>query len=140
MNSRGSAGITQGLDHLGLAVNDLQKTRDFFVDVLGWRESGFDPGYPRTAVTDGTVRLTLWQVDHSQQVEGFDRRSNIGLHHLALSVATETELLEICARMKHNDIDIEFEPEPVGEGPRKHMMVYEPGGIRIEFIWSGYSN
>ena len=35
------------------------------------------------------------------------------------------------------DIEIEFMPELVGAGPRKHMMCYEPGGIRVEFIWPG---
>jgi hypothetical protein len=32
---------------------------------------------------------------------------------------------------------IEFSPELVGKGPRMHMMCYEPGGLRIEFIWPG---
>ena len=34
-------------------------------------------------------------------------------------------------------ISIEFMPELVGQGPRKHMMFAEPGGIRLELIWSG---
>ena len=33
--------------------------------------------------------------------------------------------------------EIEFLPEPVGAGPRKHMMFTEPGGIRLELIWPG---
>ena len=32
---------------------------------------------------------------------------------------------------------IEFMPELVGKGPRKHMMFFEPGGNRIELIWPG---
>src|SRR5512134_2548297 len=79
---------TKGINHLGLAVLDLGQTARFFIDGLGWQESGYDPTYPRTAVSDGHVRLTLWQVDHSKRVVGFDRRSNVGLHHLALEVGT----------------------------------------------------
>jgi hypothetical protein len=28
---------------------------------------------------------------------------------------------------------VEFAPENLGEGPKRHTMVYEPGGIRLEF-------
>ncbi|MHB8473850.1 MAG: VOC family protein [Gammaproteobacteria bacterium] len=37
---------------------------------------------------------------------------------------------------KHN-VQIEFAPERVGDGPAKHMMCYEPSGVRVEFIWPG---
>jgi hypothetical protein len=32
---------------------------EFIVEGLGWKESGRDDSYPRTAVSDGVVRLTL---------------------------------------------------------------------------------
>ena len=129
---------TKGINHLGLAVKDLSATTRFFVDVLDWKESGQDPSYPRTAVSDGTVRLTLWQVDHGQTVNAFDRRKNIGLHHLALEVESEERLLDVARKVaEYSGAKIEFPPELVGSGPRKHMMCYEPGGIRIEFIWPG---
>ena len=129
--------VTRGINHLGLAVHDLNATAAFFVDKLGWQESGRDGSYPRTAVTDGVVRLTLWQVDHSGDVTLFDRRGNVGLHHLALEVESEQVLHELANRLQAGGVDIEFMPEPVGDGPRKHMMCFEPGGIRIEFIWPG---
>ena len=128
---------TQGINHLGLSVKDLFATRDFFVKLLGWTESGYDAGYPRTAVSDGTIKLTLWQVDHSKTVTDFDRRQNIGLHHLALEVASEERLNRLYQHLKDNNVDIDFAPEPVSGGPRMHMMCHEPGGIRIEFIWPG---
>ena len=129
---------TRGINHLGLAVADLDSTTRFFVDGLGWNESGRDDSYPRTAVSDGSVRLTLWQVDQSLQVNSFHRRQNIGLHHLALEIDSEKQLDEVAAKVSSfPGVEIEFLPELVGNGPRKHMMCYEPGGIRIEFIWSG---
>jgi len=129
---------TKGINHLGLAVLDLAQTSKFFVDALGWQESGQDPSYPRTAVSDGHVRLTLWQVDRSKPVVGFNRRSNVGLHHLALEVSSEAGLNSIMERLSsYPDVIVEFPPELVGKGPRKHMMCCEPGGLRIEFIWPG---
>jgi len=62
----------------------------------------------------------------------------MGLHHLALEVFSEEKLNELHAKLSsRTDVQIEFEPELVGSGPRKHMMCNEPSGIRIEFIWPG---
>ena len=71
-------------------------------------------------------------------MNGFDRRKNIGLHHLALEVNSEASLDEVTSKLaSYNGVTIEFMPELVGVGPRKHMMCNEPGGLRIEFIWPG---
>lgn len=130
--------ITQGINHLGLTVKDLATTRAFFTELLGWEESGFDASYPRTAVSDGHTRLTLWQVQDIENHTAFDRKLNLGLHHLALTVTSEEALSEVHQKVsEYPGAQIEFAPEPVGAGPRKHMMCNEPGGLRIEFIWSG---
>ena len=129
---------TQGLNHLGLAVHDLKLTTKFFIECLGWQESGRDSSYPRTAVSDGVIRLTLWEVDHSMDTEPFHRRKNVGLHHLALTVPSEEVLNTLAKKVSEwPDVQVEFMPEFVGNGPRKHMMFNEPSGIRLEFIWSG---
>src|ERR1700678_299878 len=113
---------TQGINHVGLSVLDLDSSARFFVQVLGWVESGRDESYPRTSVSDGHTRLTLWQVDRSLDVQPFNRRRNVGLHHLALEVASEQRLMEIAEKLKgQRDVTIEFMPELVGKGPRKHM-------------------
>ncbi|MEE2866526.1 MAG: VOC family protein [Pseudomonadota bacterium] len=127
---------TKGINHLGLTVRDLDQTTAFFTELLGWQLLARDDNYPRTTVSDGTVRLTLWQADRTRPVTGFDRKTNIGLHHLALEVSSEEKLLEIAEKVKAwPGVEIEFMPEPLGGGPRRHMMLAEPGGIRIEFIW-----
>ncbi len=129
---------TRGINHLGLAVLDLETTTRFFTEVLGWMESGRDDSYPRTAVSDGHVRLTLWQVDHQLPIEPFNRRKNVGLHHLALEVESEARLQALAqSLLLRPERAIEFMPELLGKGPRKHMMLLEPGGIRIELIWPG---
>jgi len=129
---------TRGINHLGLSVSNLDQTDAFFTDCLGWLESGRDNSYPRSAVSDGQLRLTLWQVDHDLDVNGFDFRRNVGLHHVAFEVETLTELETIARAVSdYPGVSIEFMPELVGDGPRMHMIFNEPGGIRIEFIWPG---
>ena len=129
---------TSGLNHLGLSVRDLDATTEFFVSVLNWEETARDESYPRNSITDGSLRLTLWQVDHSAPVNGFDRRANVGLHHLALTVASEADLDRLANSISvWPGVEVEFMPELMGSGPRKHMMFREPGGIRVELTWPG---
>lgn len=126
--------FTQGIDHLGLTVRDLAATRDFFAHCLGWKVVGERPAYPAAFVSDGRVTLTLWQVQDTQAPVEFDRKRNVGLHHLALRVASEAALNEVIARVSAwPGARVEFAPELLGKGPKRHAMVYEPGGIRIEF-------
>lgn len=135
-----TASLTQGIDHVGLTVRDLIRTRDFFLDCLGWKQVGERPAYPAVFVSDGHVVVTLWEVKNRTHPVGFDRRSNIGLHHLALRVASEAALQEIVERVSAwPGARIEFGPELLGPGPKKHAMVYEPGGIRIEFDFSPHA-
>ncbi|WP_438465912.1 VOC family protein [Marinomonas sp. PE14-40] len=129
---------TSGLNHLGLSVSNLNASKAFFVEVLGWEESGYDASYPRTAVSDDRLRLTLWQVDKSLNGEPFNRKKNVGLHHLAIQVESEEKLNHLYSKISDRvDCNVEFAPELLSGGPRKHMMLAEPSGLRIELIWPG---
>ena len=126
---------THGIDHLGLTVRDLDQTVEFFCECLGWKEVGGKPEYPSKFVSDGTSVLTLWQV-HNDAAPQFDRRANIGLHHLALKIATEAELNALFDQVKSwPGIEIECSPEFSGTGPKVHFFVAEPGGLRLEFAY-----
>ena len=77
--------------------------------------------------------LTLWQTQ-SDSVVSFDKDSNVGLHHLALKVASLDELNVLYKKLVGVGVEIEFSPELLRDGPTQHMMCYEPSGNRIEFI------
>ena len=83
---------TCGVDHVGLSVRDLESTRRFFCDCLGWRVVGERPEYPAAFVSDGQQMVTLWRVEAPDQAVVFDRRANVVLHHLALAVADQAGL------------------------------------------------
>jgi catechol 2,3-dioxygenase-like lactoylglutathione lyase family enzyme len=126
--------LTHGIDHIGLTVRNLNVTRDFFIQCLGWTLVGERPTYPAAFVSDGHIMLTLWQVTNQDKLVAFDRKTNVGLHHLALRVGSEEALNEIFARVSGwPGVVVDFAPENLGEGPKRHAMVYEPGGIRLEF-------
>ncbi|RJY17871.1 VOC family protein [Parashewanella spongiae] len=129
--------MTQGLNHLGLSVKHLERTAEFFVHTLGWKKAGGYPDYPSIFITDGKMFLTLWQTQSDAKTIDFDRKHNVGLHHLAFSVASLNDLNALHASFqKLDDVEIEFAPQPNGGGPTIHMMIREPSGNRLEFAFN----
>lgn len=126
---------TQGAHHVGLTVPDLDASRAFFVDALGFEQIGEIPDYPAVFVSDGSIMITLWQAEDPARAVSFDRRKNIGLHHLALRVGDASDLQRLSAELgTRDDLDIEFEPEGLGDSGIRHMMCRIPGNIRLELI------
>lgn len=127
--------VTLGAHHIGLTVPDIAATREFFTNVLGYSVVGERPAYPAVFVSDGTIMLTLWQAKDPASAIPFDRKSVIGLHHLALKVADHEALEKLGKTLAAVEgVEIEFAPEPLGETPLRHLMCTIPGGIRVEFI------
>ncbi|MFE4105834.1 VOC family protein [Almyronema epifaneia] len=125
--------ITQGFHHVGLTVPNINATRDFFVDVLEFKQVGEVPNYPAYFLSDGTHLLTLWQAVDPDKAISFDRKTNIGLHHFAFKVDSVETLNTVYEKLKTTEgVEIEFAPELLGGGPTQHMMFYIPGGIRME--------
>ena len=77
---------TRGAHHVGLTVPDVEAARRFFVEALGFDTVGGRPDYPAAFVSDGTLMITLWRAADPDTATPFDRRANLGLHHLALRV------------------------------------------------------
>ncbi len=133
--SKQTSPVTKGVHHIGLTVPDLEKTKAFFVETLGYNQVGEVPDYPAVFLTDGNIMITLWQAGDPANAVPFERKNVIGLHHLALVVENDAALDRMHETLQNTDgVSIEFAPEPLGGGPTRQMMCYIPGGIRVEFI------
>lgn len=128
--------ITSGVHHIGLTVSKLEESATFFTSLLGWKEVKRNAEYPAIYVSDGTILLTLWAAKAEPPIS-FNMKQNIGLHHVAFRVGRESDLHTLCNKLADAGIEIEFTPEPLGNGPARHMMCFEPSGVRVEFIWPG---
>ena len=127
--------ITRGVHHIGLTVPDLEQTRKFFLETLGYEQIGDVPDYPAVFLGDGSTMITLWEAANPDTAVPFDRKNVIGLHHFAMKVEDGDSLDALHQKLTKTDgVEIEFAPEPLGGGPAKHMMCAIPGGIRVEFI------
>jgi len=126
---------TQGIRHAGITVPDLAATRTFFEGALGFEAVGEVPDYPAVFLSDGSVMITLWQAEHPATATPFDRRRNVGLHHLALRVADPAALAALHGELAtRGEVEVEFARERLGGGPTQHIMCAIPGGIRLELI------
>src|SRR5690606_24894781 len=111
-----------GTDHVGLTVTDLEASRDLLVDVLGFRVRGRDEGYPAVFLTNDATAVTQWRATGPSHAIPFDRHRNVGLHHLALAVASVERLDALYERLReYEGVTIEFAPELAYGGPAKHM-------------------
>ena len=87
-------------------------------------------------MSDGHGVLTLWEVASPDVAIAFDRRANVGLHHLALAVADRAGLDALYQRVSGwPDVVVEFAPQLCGSGPKIHFVMYEPSGVRVEFTF-----
>jgi catechol 2,3-dioxygenase-like lactoylglutathione lyase family enzyme len=90
------------------------------------------PDYPAVFLSDNTVMITLWQATEPERAVPFDRHHNVGLHHVAFTVGDIDAVYQ--RLVSRNDVNIEFAPEALHDGPTRHLMCTVPGGIRVEFI------
>ncbi len=128
--------FTQGAHHIGFTVADLDPTRSFLEGALGFRVVGENADYPAVFLSDGSITLTLWRAENQGKATSFDRKRNIGLHHIALKVADSAALDVVFSRV-HDwpGVEIEFQPEPPGAGSQaRHFICTIPGGLRFEFF------
>ena len=126
--SSSSTSLSSGISHIGLAVSDLDASFLFF-EALGYKKVGGDESYPSYFISNDKSILTLWQTDAN--ATSFNRKINVGLHHLALQVDSEESLnAAYNAVLKVPGTINEFGPKNGAFG--KHAMVYDPSGLRIE--------
>jgi len=128
--------ITKGTHHIGLTVSKLEESADFFISLLGWKEVRRNEEYPAIFVSDGSIMVTLWAIREQPSIQ-FNKNKNVGLHHVAFYIESETDLNKLYEKLVNNSVKIEFSPEKLRQGPAKHMICYDPSGIRVEFIWPG---
>jgi hypothetical protein len=84
-------------------------------------------------LANGDVIVTLWRVTDPSTAIPFDRKHNVGLHHLAFAVDSFAALDALHARLElAPGVRVEFAPEPLSGGPAGHMMIREPSGNRLE--------
>ncbi|NRF94386.1 3,4-dihydroxyphenylacetate 2,3-dioxygenase [Paenibacillus frigoriresistens] len=111
------------LGHAELFVTDLQKSREFYVDVLGFIEAGFESGRLYLRGLDEFDKYTLILTENTYAALG----------HFGLRVSSPEYLEEL--KRKHDELGIksEFFKESANPGQGSSLRVMTPTGHPVEF-------
>lgn len=122
---------TAGVHHLGLTVTNIERSKQFYQDLFGWKELGADPKMGYAFLTDGKTMITLWQ----QSQEAYDK-AHAGLHHFALAVGSSDDLVRAEQVLRKKGVRIHYDRiVPAMEGAKEsELYFYDPDGIRVELF------
>jgi lactoylglutathione lyase len=118
--------------HVGLNVSDLERSKRFYVDLLGLEVKGEGAeGARRFAFLGDADRLvlTLWQ-----QSDGRFDRGRPGLHHLSFQVSTMEQVRAAERKLRALGAPLLYDGVvPHAEGTSSGGIYFEdPDGIRLE--------
>jgi catechol-2,3-dioxygenase len=125
-------GIFQ-LNHAVLFVSDLQKSVDFYTDVLGFQqiEMGGLQGAAFLRAADSTNDHDLGLFEAPGAGSSGAGRTTVGLYHLAWEVDTLDELERTAKRLA----DAGALGGASDHGTTKSLYGRDPNGIEFEIVW-----
>ncbi len=120
------------LGHLVLYVRDLERSRRFYRDVLGWSEVGGDVplGVPAAGFSSGRTHHELLLIEVGQDAAPIPAGRRVGLYHFGLKVGEDDDdLREVVAHLRSHGVAI--------EGASDHTVTHslyisDPDGNEIE--------
>ena len=128
--------MDQRMSLVTLAVADLEATRRFYVDGLGWEPMTYVPGDVLMIKVADKVLLSLWDRDHFEaEVGPIVTGQGVAPLTLAHNVASREEVDAVLATAR------EVGADPVHDGVDREWGGYtgyfaDPDGYRWEVAWA----
>jgi catechol-2,3-dioxygenase len=122
----------QRLNHAVLYVRDVQRSVDFYRDVLGFREVHRLPGaaFLRAAESENDHDLGLFEVGAAATASAAGRGS-VGLYHLAWAVSTLSDLADHERRLREAGALVGASDHVT----TKALYAHDPDGLEFEVSW-----
>jgi lactoylglutathione lyase len=120
--------------HIGLNVNDLARSKEFYSEVFGFEVRGESTAEDRKyamLAQNGKLVLTLWQQSSAEF-----SRATAGLHHLSFQAQSVAQVKEIEAKLRTRGAKLIYDGIVLhSEGAKSGGIFFEdPDGIRLEIF------
>ncbi|MCH8332182.1 MAG: VOC family protein [Bacteroidetes bacterium] len=113
---------TTGIDHLNLAVKDLEESVTFYRDLFGWETLKEQPEQNSKIIGDASTKLCLYETDD------MDNYSPQGFYHFGINIENFDEAIGKCEEM---GIEIQY-GEAVEWEKSRSIYIKDPNGYEIE--------
>jgi glyoxylase I family protein len=127
-----------GVDHLDLVVSDLERSFDFYsqlLEPLGYARASEIAGERGERVVylggPGVVSVSLRQ----SQTTGRHDRYRLGIHHVAFEASSRELVDERLSWVRGQGLEIENDPKEYDYRPGYYAgFFYDPDGIKLEVV------
>jgi catechol 2,3-dioxygenase-like lactoylglutathione lyase family enzyme len=122
-----------GIAHIQLTVNDLQRAIAFYEDVLGFMGMKAVAKAPNGLyMVGGLTAVAITRASEENRKYEFDQR-RIGLHHICFRARSEEEIDALHAFLVRHSVKIVHPPEHGSWAPGYYSVLFEdPEGVRLE--------
>jgi catechol 2,3-dioxygenase len=121
------------LGHVVLYVRDVERSRRFYGDILGWPQVGGIPrGAPVAAFTSGRTHHELLLIQVGDDAAPIPPGRRVGLYHIGLKVGdTDDELRDVLAHIRQAGVEV------VGSSDHTvthSLYILDPDGNEVELF------
>jgi catechol-2,3-dioxygenase len=119
------------LGHIVLYVSDLERSRRFYADVLGWHQiEAPGVGFPAAMFTSGRTHHELLLIEVGPQAQPIPRGRRVGMYHFGLKIGTtDDELRDALAVLHEHGVTVVGATD---HGVTHSLYITDPDGNEIE--------
>ena len=128
----------QRIGHILFTVRDLERSKAFYTQVLGFKVLEQDPKHGGIFLALGDYGNTLDLFPstdpdaHPQPRAALGKRAGLGVKHTAFAVETEEDLKNAYFALKDTGVEIH---NALDHTSQKSVYFYDPDGNLLEIVW-----
>lgn len=119
------------LGHVVLFVKDVERSRRFYGETLGWREVRREGARPNTATfSTGRTHHELYLMQVGEDAQPVQRGRRLGLYHIGVKIGTtDEELRDALAELHEADVEVVGSSD---HGFTHSLYILDPDGNEVE--------